>query len=82
VIADDLIEHPLPRAARFVARRGRGHPRPEGGSRTKEKPDTIGLQPRACERKVVDFAVLSVGCDRRSCGGVGPSDASLWMIVS
>ena len=81
VIADDLIERRLPRAARFVARRGRGHSRPEGGSCTKEKPHAIGLQPTACERPVADFAVLGVGCDRRSCHWDWPYRLSLWVIV-
>ena len=67
MIMHDLVERTLRGTPRFVARRGRGHSRPEGGHRASEEPDQIGLNSRAGERPVADFAVLRLWRDRRSC---------------
>jgi hypothetical protein len=67
LIVHDLVERTLRGTPRFVARRGRGHSRPEGGRRASEEPDEIGLNSRARERHVADFAVLRLWRDRRSC---------------
>ena len=60
VIVHDLVERTLRGTPRFVARRGRGHSRPEGGRRASAEPDAIGPNSRARERQVADFAVLRV----------------------
>jgi hypothetical protein len=58
VIVHDPVERTLRGTPRFVARRGRGHSRPEGGRRASEEPDEVGLNSKARERQVADFAVL------------------------
>ena len=67
VIVHDLVERTLRGTPRFVARRGRGHARPEGGRRANEEPDEIGLNSRACARQVADFARRPLRRDRRFC---------------
>jgi hypothetical protein len=49
VIAHDLVQRTLRGTPRFVARRGRGHSRPEGGRRATEESEEIGLNWRARE---------------------------------
>ena len=60
VIVHDLVERTLRGTPRFVARRGRGHAGPEGERRASEEADEIGLNARARERQVGDFAVRRV----------------------
>ena len=60
VLAHDLVERMLRGTPWLIARRGRGHSRPEGERRASEEPDEIGLNARARERQVADFAVLRV----------------------
>jgi hypothetical protein len=67
VIVHDLVKRTLRGTPRFVAGRERSHSRREGGRRGSEEPDEIGLNSRARERQVADFAVLRRWRDRPSC---------------
>jgi hypothetical protein len=51
VIVHDLVKRTLGGMPRFVARRGRGHSKPEGGRGASEEPDRVGLNSSVRERR-------------------------------
>lgn len=60
MIAHDLVDRALRGRARFVVRGGPHHQVPWGEPNANAGNDEIGLNPRARERKIADFAVQRV----------------------